>query len=194
MSFIKSRNDIASKQASLDRLPPFPFRTRPFLEEEMRDRDNDRRSTNESCRIFSLQQRDLLRNCMPLHDRGRFSGTIRVKRHRQANVGFTTSINRRACPPFIFHPFERTRSSKRAKTMAEARLRAAAPVYIGRAIPLGEANPVIGRSCNPPPPSSPEREKTFLHERTILSFPFPRSSSLKKGLFLLGRRVGVDVN
>ena len=116
-------------QASLDRLPPFPFRTRPFLEEEMRDRDNDRRSTNESCRIFSLQQRDLLRNCMPLHDRGRFSGTIRVKRHRQANVGFTTSINRRACPPFIFHPFERTRSSKRAKTMAEARLRAAAPVY-----------------------------------------------------------------
>ena len=157
----------------------------------MRDRDNDRRSTNESCRIFSLQQRDLLRNCMPLHDRGRFSGTIRVKRHRQANVGFTTSINRRACPPFIFHPFERTRSSKRAKTMAEARLRAAAPVYIGRAIPLGEANPVIGRSCNPP---SPEREKTFLRERTILSFPFPRSSSLKKGLFLLGRRVGVDVN
>ena len=91
-------------QASLDRLPPFPFRTRPFLEEEMRDRDNDRRSTNESCRIFSLQQRDLLRNCMPLHDRGRFSGTIRVKRHRQANVGFTTSINRRACPPSVYLP------------------------------------------------------------------------------------------
>lgn len=90
-------------------------------QEQMRD-NVGWSSINERAVAFS---RCDTRFTSPLHDRARFRDDSR-ETSSTGNVGFTTSINRRARPPFIFHPFDRTRSSKRAKTM-EARLRAAAP-------------------------------------------------------------------
>ena len=54
------------------------------------------------------------------------------------------------------------------------------PQYIGRAIPLGEANPVIGRSCNPRPPLPRERKLSSVNER-FCPFPFLDRAAWKRG-------------
>lgn len=141
----ESRNiyDIPSKQASLDRLPPFPFRTRPLLRNRCETTLVDRRSTNELSH-FLAATRDLLRPCMIAPD----SGTIRVKRHRQA-----TSVLRRRLTDERVRRLSSTRSTGHVPRNERKLWRRdwEQQPRIGRAIPLGEANPVIGRSCNPLP-------------------------------------------
>lgn len=132
---------------------------------------------------FLAATRDLLRNCALAWSR---PGTIRVKRHRQA-----TSVLRRRLTDERVRRLSSTRSTghvpRNERKLRRKRDWEQQP-RIGRAIPLGEANPVIGRSCNPLPL---ERENFPL--RTILSFSFPRSSGfgssrLKKGFFVFPPR------
>lgn len=133
-----------SKQTSfLDRLPPFPFRTRPLLRNRCETTLVDRRSTNELSH-FLAATRDLLRPCMIAPD----SGTIRVKRHRQA-----TSVLRRRLTDERVRRLSSTRSTGHVPRNERKLWRRdwEQQPRIGRAIPLGEANPVIGRSCNPLP-------------------------------------------